>query len=113
MRLEFGVEFIFASFFLLDISERAARRCRIGPSVRCNKKRLEYRLVSLKKNDSSTFIAGGEIISSVVKLDCRYNVRYNKNEGQPLWAGRIEMCMTQSKEPCVKHECSTVATCLL
>jgi hypothetical protein len=58
--LEFGVELVLASLFLFGLS--------VGK--RDGWRRATCRLVPLKENDATTFVAGCQIVARVVKLDC-------------------------------------------
>ena len=66
MRLKFGVEFIFAGFFLVN-SLDAERRKEVQGVL--------YRLVSLKQDHSATLVSRRQIVTSVVEFDGGNDIR--------------------------------------
>jgi hypothetical protein len=65
--LEFGVELVLASLFLFGLS--------VGKRDGWARRRATCRLVPLKENDATTFVASCQIVARVVKLDCGDDIR--------------------------------------
>jgi hypothetical protein len=65
VRLELGVELVFAGFFLLAVSVRSTWGGCGG---------IVYRFVPLKQDDSSALVARRKVIARLVKLDGRDDV---------------------------------------
>ena len=72
VRLEFGVEFVLAGFFLLDMSGTSRSSTVIAvaaePTTHC--------FVALEQDNSSTLITGCQVVSCMVELNGRYDVRW-------------------------------------
>lgn len=70
VRLKLGVEFVLASFFLLDTSGTSRSSAVIAgarvPATHC--------FVALEQNNSSTLITSCQIVTRMVELNGRYDV---------------------------------------
>lgn len=68
VRLELGVEFVFACLFLSPVLAQHHAFSWDRPS---------YSFIALKEDDSATLVASGEVIASVVELDRRYYISFS------------------------------------
>lgn len=70
VRLELGVEFVFASFFLLSTLGMSRSSAVIAGATRP----VTHCFVALEQNNSSTLITGCQVVTRMVELNGRYDV---------------------------------------